>query len=758
MIAPSSAPAPPQPLSAPLNPGKEALTLDPLVRAPSRIRSFAKLFSNAGSSKSAQLVVIGYAALSLPLLHLLIMNRRTHQHSLVISPSAFTSFLACCLVAVLALTTFSPAQAANERPNIILIFVDDMGYGDNWLTNPFSTVSTPNIQALADNGVNFTNAYVAAPACSPSRASLLTSIAPNRYGADNNSTSRHRPHLMPATTIASLIEGAAGQDYRTGIIGKWDLAGRSPHPASYLPIGRGFGSFYGIKSGISSYYPTDGSSSHNLWYWNSSTNTAVNPDPNLNEVIDIPQNQNITRYVSGSYVTEDPDNFLTNKFRKEAIAFIEDYTGTQDDPFFLFLSFNAPHKPYMAPNSYYQAAPGSGADRIYNAMIANIDDNVGLIMDQLDLQGITDDTLVIFISDNGAVGSGSSGVLTGGKNSLYEGGIHTSWAMSWPNQYGTTSQIFTDPVTTLDILPTIAIAAGCNPANFDTEGVDLTPYLDGTNSGTPHDDLFWRYIGDKDFSVSLAVRSGDYKYMVQTFLDGSREEHLYDLGTTLVESPSTNLASDSSYATTKSNLIAKLNAWNAENPFEEDFDNNDYTAGKDGLAHGFISYLNASTAADAWLPVGEKYKVTDGLAGDRAVAEMTYFEDATFECDMKLKDNGKAALIFRSSDHSAGSLNFYGYYAQIAAGTNNVKLFRVDHGTKTEIASASKTIALDTYYSVQVVANGSSIKVYVDNTSTPLIDTTDSTYSGGSVGLRVGTPSGTSTTTAHYDNLIVTPL
>lgn len=675
------------------------------------------------------------------------------------SSSVFPScVLAFCVVATLALVTGPATHAADERPNIILIFVDDLGYGDNWLTNPYATVSTPNIQAIADNGVNFTNAYVAAPACSPSRASLLTSIAPNRYGADNNSTSRHRPHLMPATTIASLLEGAAGQNYRTGVIGKWDLAGRSPHPTAYLPIGRGFGSFYGIKSGISSYYPTDGSSEHNLWYWDSSTETAVNPDPDLDEEININQNQNITRYVSGSYVSEDPDNFLTNKFRKEAIDFIEEYSGEEDDPFFLFLSFNAPHKPYMAPNSYYQAAPGSGADRIYNAMVANIDDNVGLIMDQLELQEITDDTLVMFISDNGAVGSGSSGVLTGGKNSLYEGGIHTSWAMSWPAQYGTTPQIFTDPVTTLDVLPTIATAAGCSPASYETEGVDLTPYLDGTTTGAPHDDLFWRYIGDKDFSVSLAVRSGDYKYMVQTFLDGTREEHLYDLDSTLVESPSTNLEANPSYATIKGDLIDLLNAWNAENPFEEDFDNNDYTAAKDGLAHGFIPYLNPATAADAWLPVSGEYKITDGRAGDRAIAEMTYFEDAIFECDMTLTQNGKASLIFRSSEHTTGSLNFYGYYAQIAAGTNNVKLFRVDNGTKTEIAAASKTIALNTAYYIQVIANGSSIKVYVDNTTTPLIDATDSTYPGGSVGLRLGTPSGSSTTTARYDDLIVTPL
>ncbi|HEY0829135.1 MAG TPA: sulfatase-like hydrolase/transferase, partial [Bacilli bacterium] len=311
---------------------------------------------------------------------------------------ARTAFVAAAAALLSVGCSTIKAEAANERPNIVLILADDLGYGDTRLTNSTSTVNTTNIKSIADNGVLITNGYVASPVCSPSRAGLMTSEYPSRFGAESNDSSRFRPERVPAQTIATLLEGSSGKGYATKIIGKWDIGGKSSLVGStYWPIERGFGAFYGITGGISSYYRTDGTAPSSAWYFDGTNAMNDGLFTNVN------QNLNVKEYVGGTtpYVDRNPNIYLTDKFTDEAVAFIDSQPGTTTNPFFLYLPYNSPHKPFMAPDAFYQNAPGSGAERLYNAMVANLDYNIGRVLTKLDNMGMTNNTLVVFVSDNG---------------------------------------------------------------------------------------------------------------------------------------------------------------------------------------------------------------------------------------------------------------------------------------------------------------------------------------------------------------------
>jgi arylsulfatase A-like enzyme len=642
---------------------------------------------------------------------------------------------------------FSPkAEAFNEMPNVVVIYVDDMGYGDSTLTNPSATVNTPNIKSIGDNGVNFTNGYDATPVCSPSRGSLMTSRNPASYDADNNAIARANPDRLPADTIASLL---AAKNYNTMIVGKWDLGLAN----TYMPIARGFQGFYGIPGGISSYYRTDGTAPSTAWYYDASTGTNINSSTVVSN-----QTLNVKEYVGGTppYVSRNPASYLTNDLTDHAITYIDSQSGTTTNPFFLYLSYNSPHVPYMVPDSNYQkyASISDPYQRIYAAMIDNLDEQVGRVLTELSNKGFLNNTLVIFASDNGAAGAGSSGVLNGGKHDLFEGGIHAAFAMQWPAKF-TAGTVYTEPVSTLDILPTIAVAGGySNLANLNSidpvDGVNLTPYILNTITGNPHDELEWRYVDDNVTDNAIgdktAVRSGDYKYIKEVLQDHTTNavttsEYLFNLSTDLGET--TNLASDPSYAATKSSLISKLNTWNSSNPLNENFDKFDATS-KDG----WMTYGGTWTATS-----GGKYQGV-GSSGDKSMDELTYFDDFTYQADMTLTQAGRDGLIFRSTNDAVGAYKFNGYLAQLDSDTETVKLLRMDNGTSTQVASAAFTVNVNQSYHMKVVTSGSSIQVYVDNMTTPLINTTDSTYAAGSIGVRVGAASGSST--AQFDNIAVT--
>ena len=654
------------------------------------------------------------------------------------TPRTVLSSLLCLTLTVAAVVSLP--RHATAGPNVILIVADDLGYGDTRLTDPSAVVATPHIMSIANQGVKFTNGYVASPVCSPSRAGLMTSIYPARYGAENNDSSRNRPGRMPATTIASLLKA---KGYATKIVGKWDLAGQqAPQPVAYMPVARGFNGFYGIPGGISSYYlksnPPPGA-------WCLTDNGTPTQDFSLYNG----PTHNVQEYKQGtsSYEAVSPTDYLTGRLADEAVTFINAHTGGSGDRFFLYLPFNATHVPYMAPNAYFGPASGSGAQRMYRAMITALDDNIGKVLTAVGnkSQTVQDNTMIIFISDNGNVAQGSSGPLTGGKETIYEGGIHVPFAIKWPAVFSPSQYNY--PVSTLDLLPTIAKAAGYTAGQFSTDGVDLAQCVPAPSTPA-HTKLCWRYVGDDanqagDILAMLGVRNGDFKYLRHVTKGGTATEHLYDLGASLVESGN-DLIGNSSYATQKAACISALNNWNKQNPLEERFGN---------LAYGFVPYYAQS--GGTWSLVGQEYKIAGGHAGDRSIVETTYFEDATFQVNARLTTTGKAGLIFRSTNHTAGgNFTFNGYYAQIES-DNHVSLYRVDNGSQALLGTATKTINVGTTYALKVVTAGANIKVYVG--STKHLDVNDSAYAGGSVGVRLGTPTPTSTSTAVFDDLVVTP-
>lgn len=382
-------------------------------------------------------------------------------------------------------------EEAIKPPNIIVIFADDAGYAD-FSMNGNELIKTPNIDRIAEKGVRFTNAYVSGPVCSPSRAGLLTGRYQQRFGHEYNiggNFTKTNPDSIGLAegeiTVASYLKRLG---YQTGLVGKWHLGERP----QFHPNQRGFMEFFGMLKGSSAYH----------------TGKA----------------RNIVR--DSEPVHPDSLGYLTDEFGDEAIDFIDRH---QDGPFFLFLSFNAPHTPMHARADYLEEAKSlfETEQRAVNAaMTRSLDDNVGKVMEQLRSLGLEENTMVIFTNDNGGAmpyNASNNAPFSGTKGTFLEGGIHVPFVMQWPDkiQAGST---FEQPISTLDILPTsLSIAGGIIPE--DVDGVDLMPYLSGKSTDAPHDDLFWR-LGHHG-----AVRSGDWKLI---WFD-DMAPRLYDLSQDVAE-------------------------------------------------------------------------------------------------------------------------------------------------------------------------------------------------------------------------------
>lgn len=367
------------------------------------------------------------------------------------------------------------------RPNVVVIYADDLGYGD---VSCFGSadIPTPNIDAIAERGLRLTDWYSNSPVCSPSRASLLTGRYPARAGVDEILGGHVGTAGMPAQeTLASILGGAG---YRTGIFGKWHL-GVDP---GNRPADRGFDEQFGFLAGCVDYY------SH-IFYW----------APDRNPVHDL--------WRDGEHIY-DNGRYLTEVIADEAAAFIE---RSADRPFFCYVPFNAPHYPMHAPKEYVDRFPHLAGDRrIMAAMIAAMDDGIGRIIDQLTRSGVLEDTIVFFSSDNGpsaesrnwldgeeiSYTGGSTGGLRGNKGSVFEGGIRVPSVLSWPAGLpaGVT---FDRPSAMMDLLPTI-LQATAAAAEDPVDGVGLLDALGGVPSEGERS-LHWEYEGQS------ALRRGRWK-------------------------------------------------------------------------------------------------------------------------------------------------------------------------------------------------------------------------------------------------------
>ncbi|MCC2684807.1 MAG: N-acetylgalactosamine 6-sulfate sulfatase [Paenibacillaceae bacterium] len=456
------------------------------------------------------------------------------------------------------------------RPNVVMIYADDLGYGDTRLTYARSIVDTQHLNSIADNGVLFTQGYTASPVCAPSRAAMLTSHYPASLGFDGNEEARDHPQNIPSVTIGTLLKD---KGYATMAIGKWDLAGQGRPPERFMPTGRGFDGFFGLPGGIGNYYPKAPlKAPDDAWH------IDKNNPPVMGGMI---HNQWGTSYIqqvkrydpeSKKYVDVNEPQYLTEAFTREAIQYIDKQADSKQ-PFFLYLAYNATHVPLQAPDRYVEKYKNitDPRDRIYAAMVDALDDNVGKVLKELDDKGMKDNTMVIFISDNGPE-AGKSGGLRGGKYNVFEGGIHMPYTIQWPAVYPRKSS-FDKLVTTMDVLPTVAVAAGYSEQElkqqYHVEGTDLTPFISGKNTNMPHDEMFWRFkVKEKNAkqTISTAVRSGDFKYIQSESKGGKDEEYLYNIRQDAKETH--NLINDDSLKSTLQNLKARLDKWNKDNPMK----------------------------------------------------------------------------------------------------------------------------------------------------------------------------------------------
>ena len=371
-------------------------------------------------------------------------------------------------------------QEVPRPPNVVLILADDLGYGDVGAYGS-DLIDTPNVDALAVDGVRFTAGYVAAAVCSPSRAGLMTGRYPQRHGYEFNPSGQPYRLRADETTLAEILQGTG---YATGAVGKWQLGWED----GAHPLDRGFDEFFGMQSGT--------------LYFEAGTEGSESWMPGSEEVASIRRRP----LFRGRQAVEESE-YLTEAFTREALSFIDRH---HTEPFFLYLAHYAPHAPLQATRTYLDRYRHIEDERkrIFAAMVSALDDSVGAVVSALQRHGIEDDTLIVFLSDNGCAlyleGGCSNGPLRGGKRWFFEGGVRVPFVIRWPGR-APSGVTYEPPVSSLDLLPTIAAATGAKLPDKALDGTDLLPYVDGSQDGVPHESLFWRA------GPNRAMRSGNWK-------------------------------------------------------------------------------------------------------------------------------------------------------------------------------------------------------------------------------------------------------
>ena len=383
-------------------------------------------------------------------------------------------------------------RGSGGLPNIVLINADDLGYGDLGCYGS-GAIKTPNLDALATAGMMFTDFYACSPVCSPSRFGLLTgrypiridlhaALFPTNMPLKNRLTLRFHETLGgmdlldmkgsgPAVgipteeiTIAELLKE---QGYSTGMVGKWHLGDEKP----YLPLDNGFDSFFGV--------------------------------PYSNDMTPFPL------YRDEDIIEEDiaDQGTLTKRYTEAALAFIDEH---RDDPFFFYFAHTFPHIPLFASEDFRGTSDGG----LYGDTVQELDWSVGKVLGKLDDLGLSDNTIVIFTSDNGPWYEGSPGDFRGGKGMSYEGGFRVPMIVRWPGVVSPGS-VCDEMASNMDLLPTLAAACGAQASDDRViDGRDITQLLTG-GGPTPHEALYFYHYDEVQ-----GIRWGDWKYL--------RKLHIYD--------------------------------------------------------------------------------------------------------------------------------------------------------------------------------------------------------------------------------------
>ena len=383
-------------------------------------------------------------------------------------------FVFSMLVAVVVAQTASGQTSTKpQRPNVIIFLADDLGHADIGAQGLMKDVKTPNVDAIAANGVRFTQAYVSCPVCAPTRAGLLTGRYQQRFGFEQNPSPQTPPNYgLPGDQVllARVLKDAG---YATGMVGKWHL-GFEPEQH---PMSQGFDEFFGFLAGAHGYFQVG-----------EGKNTILRGREPAEKV-----------------------TYLTDDFARESSAFVDKH-AKGGNPYFLYVAFNAVHTPMDVTPKYLErfASEPDEKRRQMLAMLLAMDDAIGQVMERVRAAGQEENTLVFFLSDNGGPTGGNASrnvPFSGFKNNVREGGIRVPLAAQWKGGIPA-GKTYEKPVSSLDIFPTVLAATGVKqPEKQSTDGIDLVPFVAGKkgDDARPHDTLYWRY-GEK-----WAIRDGDMK-------------------------------------------------------------------------------------------------------------------------------------------------------------------------------------------------------------------------------------------------------
>jgi arylsulfatase A-like enzyme len=387
------------------------------------------------------------------------------------------------LLLIMALST--AAFSAAEKPNIIVIFTDDLGWADLGTQGVRKDVRTPNLDLLAAGGLRATSGYVTSPQCVPSRAGLLTGRTPSRFGVESNGSSLEG--FDAEETIASRLKKAG---YATGMTGKWHLGTQNKI----------------VTHGFDDVFCNQGQGAKAWANFDFEGKTT-----------------------KGGYIDSPLYHLEANT--AAACTFIKRH---KEQPFFFYLAYRAPHPPFDATPKYLERFPGEMPERRRQclAMISAVDDGVGQVMESLRNHGLESNTLIFFMGDNGAAlhvlkedikpitaggwGGSINEPMNGEKGMLTEGGIREPWLAYWKGRIPA-GQVYEHPVISCDVAATAVALAGL-PHDPVLDGVNLLPFFTGETKAAPHERIYWRWVDQ------AAVREGKWKLLV-----GGQRSFLYDL-------------------------------------------------------------------------------------------------------------------------------------------------------------------------------------------------------------------------------------
>jgi N-acetylgalactosamine-6-sulfatase len=426
------------------------------------------------------------------------------------------------------------AGAADRRPNIVFVLVDDMGYGDLGCMGA-TDIETPNIDLLATQGVKFSDFYANAPVCSPTRCGFITGRWQQRVGFEwalgftaerrrlidgqwKSVDGMHHGIGLPADQpgIAKMLKSVG---YATGVFGKWHLG----YDDEFNPTHHGFDEYFGELLGHADYY-------RHIYY-------------------------------DGTYALRDgleiskAEGYLTDLINQRSAAFVDKHA---DQPFFLYVPHLAVHAPFQPPNRPDpKVTPENmldGSRAIYKAMLERVDQGVGMIMDRLENHGLTENTIFVLSSDNGGERWSSNLPLFHHKATLWEGGIRVPCLVRWPAKLPA-GKVTSQPAITMDLTATFVAAAGAEPPQgYKLDGINLLPIIQGDQPQMDDRMFCWRI--QRSNRQMRAIRFGKWKYLD----DGGTMDLLFDLENDISERRNLNFQ----HPEIVRDLKARLVAWEQE--------------------------------------------------------------------------------------------------------------------------------------------------------------------------------------------------